>query len=324
MEYIIKELSIKQLSKSKTNLSFELPRSLSKEIKEFISYISLEKGLALNTKVSYHHDITKFAEFVYSKEIVKFNSVSKELLSEFLTILAGFGIGTTSRARYLSAIRSFYKYLLGEKKIEDDITEMIDLPKLSRKLPDTLNIDEIDKIIKQPDIETNAGIRDRAILEVMYACGLRVSELINLTNKDLILDQEIIRIFGKGSKERIVPIGESAIFWIEEYRTKSRPHFVKMFSSTDDILFLNQRGSKLSRMGVWKFIDKYTKLAKIEKEVHPHTFRHSFATHLLEGGADLRAVQEMLGHSDISTTQIYTHVSNDFIKEVHRMYHPRA
>ncbi len=307
-----------------SNVSTEIPKSLSKDIKEFISFISLEKGLSLNTKVSYQHDITKFAEYALSKELLKFNLVKKEHLSDFLGVLESFGIGSTSRARYLSSIRSFYKYLLSEKKINDDITEMIDLPKLSRKLPDTLNIDEIDKIIKQPDIETLAGIRDRAILELMYACGLRVSELINITNRDLILEQEIVRIFGKGSKERIVPIGESAIFWIEEYKTKSRPHFIKIFNNTEDVLFLNQRGNKLSRMGIWKFINKYTKLAKIEKDVHPHTFRHSFATHLLEGGADLRAVQEMLGHSDISTTQIYTHVSNDFIKEVHRMYHPRA
>lgn len=304
--------------------NYELPRSLSKEIKEFISFISLEKGLSQNTKVSYNHDLTKLAEYLFSNEIINFQNVKKENLSNFLAILEEFGIGSTSRARYLSSVRSFYKYLLSEKKIEDDITEMIDLPKLSRKLPDTLSIDEIDKIIKQPDIETLAGIRDRAILELMYACGLRVSELINVTNRDLLLDQEIIRIFGKGSKERIVPIGDSAIHWINEYRTKARPHFIKMFNNTDDVLFLNQRGSKLSRMGIWKFIHKYTKLAKIDKEVHPHTFRHSFATHLLEGGADLRAVQEMLGHSDISTTQIYTHVSNDFIKEVHRMYHPRA
>jgi len=174
-----------------------------------------------------------------------------------------------------------------------------------------------------PDIENKLGIRDKAILELFYACGTRVSELLNLKIGDLFLKEEIIRVFGKGSKERLIPIGSSAINWIEQYLIKSRPLLMKK-SKSENYLFLNSRGSKLSRMGVWKIIDRYVKEAGIAKEVHPHTFRHSFATHLLEGGADLRAVQEMLGHADISTTQIYTHIDRDYIKQVHKQYHPRG
>ncbi|MDP2362460.1 MAG: tyrosine-type recombinase/integrase, partial [Ignavibacteria bacterium] len=175
----------------------------------------------------------------------------------------------------------------------------------------------------QPDTTKPMGIRDRAILEVMYASGLRVSEVINLKQRNILADAEIIRVFGKGSKERIVPIGTSALEWLELYRQKARVLFIKA-KPTDDVLFLNQRGAKLSRMGIWKIVDFAARKAEIGTKVHPHTFRHSFATHLLEGGADLRAVQEMLGHSDISTTQIYTHLDRDYIKEVHRTFHPRG
>ena len=186
-----------------------------------------------------------------------------------------------------------------------------------------MNINEIEAILSQPDTGKKLELRDKALLETFYACGLRVSELINLKISDLFLSEEMIRVFGKGSKERFVPIGSSAIKWIEEYLKNSRPLLEKKAKS-QHVLFLNGRGTKLSRMGIWKIVDKYAKLAGIKKEVHPHTFRHSFATHLLEGGADLRAVQEMLGHVDISTTQIYTHIDRDYIKQVHRDYHPRG
>ncbi|HSD62216.1 MAG TPA: tyrosine-type recombinase/integrase, partial [Ignavibacteriaceae bacterium] len=178
-------------------------------------------------------------------------------------------------------------------------------------------------ILSQPDVTSKTGLRDKALLELFYACGIRVSELINLKISGLFFKEEIIRVFGKGSKERLVPIGSSAINWVTEYLKQSRPLLAKK-SKSENYVFLNTRGTKLSRMGVWKIVDRYAKEAKIDKEVHPHTFRHSFATHLLEGGADLRAVQEMLGHADISTTQIYTHIDRDYIKQVHRDFHPRG
>ena len=196
-------------------------------------------------------------------------------------------------------------------------------PKLSKNLPIVLSVEEMESILSSPDYSTKLGVRDKAVLELLYACGIRVSEIIGLKISDLFLKEDVIRVFGKGSKERIVPIGSSAIRWVEDYLLRSRPLLEKRLKS-ENILFLNNRGTKLSRMGLWKIIDRYTKEAGIKKEVHPHTFRHSFATHLLEGGADLRAVQEMLGHADISTTQIYTHIDRDFIKQVHKEFHPRG
>jgi len=196
-------------------------------------------------------------------------------------------------------------------------------PKLSKTLPSVLSVEEIDKILSVPDTSDKLGLRDKSILEMLYACGLRVSELIELKISNLFFDEEIIRVFGKGSKERLVPVGSSAIKWTKMYLVKSRPMLQKK-SRSEGIVFLNNRGTKLSRMGIWKIVERYAKEAGIEKNVHPHTFRHSFATHLLEGGADLRAVQEMLGHADISTTQIYTHIDRDYIKQVHRDFHPRG
>ena len=209
------------------------------------------------------------------------------------------------------------------KYIEENPIERLSSPKLSKNLPMVLTVEEINSIINIPDINTKLGLRDKALLEVLYACGTRVTEIINLKISDLFFKEEIIRVFGKGSKERIVPIGSSAIYWVKEYFLKSRPLLEKKMMS-ENIVFLNNRGMKLSRMGVWKMINKYTFEAGINREVHPHTFRHSFATHLLEGGADLRAVREMLGHADISTTQIYTHIDRDYIKQVHKEFHPRV
>ena len=201
--------------------------------------------------------------------------------------------------------------------------EKLTAPKLTKNLPSVLTVEEIDKILSKPDTEDKFGLRDKSLLEIFYACGLRVSELINLKLSSLYFNEEIIRVIGKGSKERLVPIGQSAIKWTETYIKFSRLLLLKGMKS-ENYLYLNSRGSKLSRMGIWKIVDKYTKEADIKKEVHPHTFRHSFATHLLEGGADLRAVQEMLGHADISTTQIYTHIDREYIKQEHKQYHPRG
>ncbi len=299
-------------------------KAFKREIKGFINHIRLEKGLSDNTISSYRHDLARFAEYV---DYIGKNSLvdtDRNSIRNFFVLLSENGLEASTRGRYLSSVRTFYKYLQATGKANANPAETIDLPKVRRKLPDTLSVNEIDKILAQPDIETDAGVRDKAILETMYACGLRVSELLNIKQRDIIFDAEIIRVFGKGSKERIVPIGSSALKWIEKYQKGPRLRFIRSMDASADILFLNQRGKGLSRMAIWKFIDKYTRKAGIEKSVHPHTFRHSFATHLLEGGADLRAVQEMLGHSDISTTQIYTHVDREFIKEVHRTFHPRA
>ncbi|MFC2131806.1 site-specific tyrosine recombinase XerD [Bacteroidota bacterium] len=301
----------------------KLPKPMTRELYQFIHYIALERGLSDNTKSSYEHDLLCFAEFLNSNEIVKFSIAETKNISGFLRLLNELGLSPSSRSRYLSAIRGLYKFLYANAKVDSDISELIDLPKGERKLPDTLSVDDIDKIIAQPDTDKPAGIRDRAMLEMFYGCGLRVSELLNLKQRNILYDAEVIRVFGKGSKERIVPVGSSAIEWIEQYRRKVRPLFNKK-ADAQDVLFLNQRGSALSRMGVWKIVDKYANLAGLNVKVHPHMFRHSFATHLLEGGADLRAVQEMLGHADISTTQIYTHLDRDYIKEVHKSFHPRG
>lgn len=300
----------------------DYPNSIKKDFKAYLNFIQLEKGLSENTLESYSHDLKAFSEYIMSKNSDSLRNVSSDDLSSFLLFLDSIGIGASSRTRYLSSIRGFYQYLLSNKLIENNPAEIIDLPKSGRKLPETLSINQVDELLNQPDITTIVGIRDKAMLETMYACGLRVSELINLKQKDIIEEIEIIRVFGKGNKERIVPIGSSAMLWINNYKTV-RIQFLKG-KATDDILFLNQRGTLLTRMGFWKILKSYSIKLNTNINIHPHMLRHSFATHLLEGGADLRIVQEMLGHSDISTTQIYTHTDKDFIKEVHRTFHPRA
>jgi integrase/recombinase XerD len=297
--------------------------SFIRELNSFISYITLERGLSKNTELSYKNDLERYAEFLLTKNLQRFSKSSAAHISEFLFTLSEFGLSISSRSRYLSSIRSLHKYLFATGAASEDPSEIVDLPRSQRKLPEPLSVEEINKILEQPDINTPAGRRDRAIFETLYACGLRVSELCSLRQRDVIADAEIIRVFGKGSKERIVPIGRSALNCIDEYQWKSRPLFLKR-NDTDDVLFLNQRGSKLSRMGIWKLIQAAATRAEIQSHVHPHTFRHSFATHLIEGGADLRAVQEMLGHSDIATTQIYTHLDTSYIKEVHKTFHPRG
>ncbi|MCJ7555158.1 MAG: site-specific tyrosine recombinase XerD [Ignavibacteriaceae bacterium] len=292
-------------------------------LKEYLTVLKLERNLSVNTQTSYNNDIKSFILFLEEKKIDDPSVVDSKILTEFFKLLKDAGLTSTSAARYHSSIKGFFSYLHQNAYIKTNPVEKLNPPKLSRRLPVVLNINEVDKILDSPDVSIKFGLRDKAILEILYACGLRVSELINLKISDLYLNDEVIRVFGKGSKERLVPIGSSAIKWTKKYLTKSRPLLENKIKS-ENIVFLNTRGTKFSRMGVWKIIDFYSKQAGIEKEVHPHTFRHSFATHLIEGGADLRAVQEMLGHSDISTTQIYTHIDRDYIKQVHRDFHPRG
>ncbi len=292
-------------------------------LKEYLSALRLEKNLSDNTIASYRNDINSFLQFAESKEIDDPSSIKQNHLADFFKLLNEIGLAGSSAARYYSSLKGFFNYLFLSGYINVNPIEKISSPKLAKNLPPVLSVSEIDAILSKPDVNEKLGLRDKAVLEMLYACGTRVSELINIKISDLYFDDEVIRVFGKGSKERIIPIGSSAIEWVNRYLKGSRVLLMKK-NKSGNYLFLNNRGTKLSRMGVWKIVDRYVKEAGIGKEVHPHTFRHSFATHLLEGGADLRAVQEMLGHADISTTQIYTHIDRDYIKQVHKEFHPRG
>ena len=292
-------------------------------IKEYLTILKLEKNLSENTTSSYKNDLSSFFKFISEYKINDPSEIKSEHIRKFFNSLNDIGLASTSAARYFSSLKGFFSFLFKNNYITSNPMEKLAAPKLSKNLPSVLTIEEIDKILSKPDTNDKFGLRDKSLLEIFYACGLRVSELINLKLSSLYFNEEIIRVIGKGSKERLVPIGQSAIKWTETYIKFSRPLLLKGMRS-ENYLYINSRGSKLSRMGIWKIVDKYTKEADIKKEVHPHTFRHSFATHLLEGGADLRAVQEMLGHADISTTQIYTHIDREYIKQEHKQYHPRG
>ena len=296
---------------------------LDNEIRQYFNFLRLEKGSSQHTLRSYEFDLAKYRAFLVDQNIVTAGKVKEEHLSEFLKELAQKRLSPRSVARILSALRGFHRFLVGEGLHDDDPTENIDAPKQSKTLPGVLSVAEIDAILKQPDTRKPLGVRDRAMLEVLYATGVRVSELTNLKQSNLMFESDLILVFGKGSKERLVPIGSSAMDWVTTYQRDVRMHLAKGGRS-QDVLFLNFRGGKLSRAAIRDLVVKYARAAGIKKEIHPHTFRHSFATHLLEGGADLRAVQEMLGHVDISTTQIYTHIDREYLKEVHRTFHPRA
>ena len=294
---------------------------------QYLHYLELEKNSSRNTIASYRLDITRYLQFLERANVHDVKKISERHTSRFLASLRDAGLSPRSVTRTFSAIKGFHKFLVGDNLATHDPTETIDAPKLARALPDVLSQDEVASILNQPAASTrdkkNLWIRDKTILEVLYATGIRVSELTALKRADITAGEEIIRVFGKGSKERIVPIGKSALRWIDRYCTEGRP-FLQRRDKSQDVLFLNVRGTPMTRMAIWNIVRTYTKKAQITKDVHPHTFRHSFATHLLEGGADLRAVQEMLGHSDISTTQIYTHIDREYLKEVHRTFHPRG
>ncbi|MCB0279410.1 MAG: site-specific tyrosine recombinase XerD [Calditrichaeota bacterium] len=292
-------------------------------LKLYLDHIQFEKQVSDHTLTNYRHNILRYVQFLESLgKADNPDKITAKELREFIHLLSELGLESSSLARNLSAVKSFHQFMERESISKSNPTSGIKLPKVRRKLPDTLSVEEIESILDMTDTSIHAGVRDRAMLELMYGAGLRVSELLNLTSQNLYFDEEIIRVFGKGSKERIVPLGEYAIHWIQQYLKFARPNLVKRRGGVEE-LFVNQRGQKLSRMGFWKIVRKYVDLAGIKKDIHPHTFRHSFATHLLEGGADLRVVQELLGHSDISTTQIYTHIDRQFLKEVYRSFHPR-
>jgi len=292
-----------------------------KLINSFLLHLEIEKSLSENTIKSYNFDLSKFDHFLREIKSPSILAVEESQIEKLLAYLKKQNASSTS-ARMLSSLRQFYDFLIDTGKLKRNPFENFDSPKLERKLPVVLTVDEVEKVLKSVDTSSPLGIRDKTILEVMYACGLRVSEAIDLKTSNILMIDELVRVFGKGSKERIVPIGKSALGWIEAYLTHSRIHLKN--SNSEDYLFLNWRGRRLSRMAIWGIINKYSRLAKIDKPIHPHILRHSFATHLLEGGADLRSIQEMLGHADISTTQIYTHVDISYLKEVHKSFHPRG
>lgn len=293
-------------------------------LKEYLAFLKFEKNLSENSIQSYRNDLSKLLNFAESEKVNDLNEIDFPLIRKFFEIQKKEGVSSGTTARYRSSLKGFFKYLSKNQYIEKNPVDKLASTKISRKLPSYLTFNEIELILdKINHADIPLGLRDRAMLEIAYSCGLRVSELINLKISDLFFNEEVIRVIGKGSKQRLVPIGTSAINWVTEYLKFSRPILENKIKSAN-IVFLNKRGTKLSRMGIWKILDKYAKEAGITKDVHPHVLRHSFATHLIEGGADLRAVQEMLGHSDISTTQIYTHIDRDYIKEVHRNHHPRG
>lgn len=296
--------------------------------KQFLNHLRLEKALSENTVSNYSFDLNYFINYlIEEKKINDIGNIDEGTVESYIFFLRnsksrnGEYYSIKSINRYISTLKSFFKFLVAEKIITVNPTDIIETPKMARNLPQVLSVKEIDGLLGKTDNTDVLGLRDRAMMEVMYASGLRVSEVINLEMQNILAGEGILRIFGKGSKERIVPVGNSALHFIQKYFEKSRPYLKKPFS--DDTVFLNHRGRKMSRMAVWNIISKYAKLAGIKKAIHPHTLRHSFATHLLEGGADIRIIQEMLGHSDISTTQIYTHVDREYLIEVHKTYHPR-
>lgn len=287
----------------------------------FLSFLQLEKTLSENTIESYRYDLQRLAVFLNEKKVHAVTGVSRHVLSKYLQILFEMGFAASSIQRNLSSLRGYYAFLVSEGLIKDDPTELLEGPRFGRYLPAVLSVEEILSVFSVINTEQLGGVRDRAMLETLYATGMRVSELISVTYEQILHEEKMVRVIGKGSKERLVPIGDIALDWIRKYYEVERSRYARPWS--DSTVFLNARGNGLSRMGVWKIIQKYVKLSAITKDVSPHTFRHSFATHLLEGGADLRIVQEMLGHANIVTTEIYTHVDREYLKEVHRSFHPR-
>jgi integrase/recombinase XerD len=293
-------------------------------IKGFQMYLRLEKSVAAPTLEAYLHDVEKLQQFIEMQQ-PNFtpDSVKLKNISNFIEWLNGFGLSARSQSRILSGIRAFYKYLLLENRVSDNPTDLIEFPKLGRKLPDVLSVMEIDKIIATIDLSLPEGHRNRAIIEMMYGCGLRVSEVVQLKLSGLFLEDGFIKVIGKGDKERLVPIGSKTIKEINLYLQHHRTH-IPIQKGFENFVFLNRRGKLLTRVMVFTIVKDLVEKAGIQKNISPHTFRHSFATHLIEGGADLRAVQEMLGHESILTTEIYTHIDREFLRETILMHHPRG
>jgi integrase/recombinase XerD len=290
--------------------------------KGFKGYLQLEKSLSDNSVEAYLHDVDKFTQYLQGQgELKAPTDVDLKDLQQFIREIGEMGMTATSQARIISGIRSFYKYCSGEGLLKKDPTVLLEAPRLKRALPDALSFEEIEAIISKVDLSKPEGGRNKAILETMYSCGLRVSEVVNLKLSNLYTDVGFIRVIGKGDKERLVPIGESAVKFINIYRKDIRVH-IAIKPGHEDILFLNRRGAKLTRVMIFLLLKELVKQAGIKKNISPHTFRHSFATHLVEGGADLRAVQQMLGHESITTTEIYTHLDREYLRDTLQRFHP--
>lgn len=292
-------------------------------INGFKNYLQLERAMSENSVDAYSRDISKFHQYLQLHKLdLNPTEIEEKHLTDFIVWLSKLGLGATSQARIRSGVKAFYRYLLLEDIMDYDPTELIESPQLTKKIPEVLSLDEVTGVLASVDLSTDHGTRNRALLEVLYACGLRVSELTGLKISNLYADIGFIKVQGKGDKERLVPIGEDALKHIQFYMDGVRRHLPKIDPKHEDILFLNRRGRQLSRVMIFMIVKEAVQLAGIEKNVSPHTFRHSFATHLVEGGADLKAVQDMLGHESITTTEIYTHLDNAYLRETIMMHHP--
>jgi len=291
--------------------------------RQYKSYLVFEQNLSAHSVDAYCRDVKRYLDYLKSNGIKSPQDAQPSHVHRLIQVLSEIGLSAGSLNRNISSIRGFYRFLMGENITQTDPTLNVDCPKIPRYLPTVLTFEEIKTLLAVPDTQTMLGLRDRAMLETIYASGLRVSELLGLLTRNVYFDQNILRIFGKGRKERLTPISDSALNWIKQYLDRSRPLLDKRRRS-DGVLFLSVRGTAMSRMGFWKNLKSCTNKVGIRKEIHPHTFRHSFATHLLENGADLRAVQEMLGHADISTTQIYTHLDRSYLQQEYKTYHSRS
>ncbi len=294
---------------------------LNKLISDFLHYLRVESGLAENTILSYGGDLYRFEKFLKTKG-TRFSSVSGNDIVDFLAELRNRGLSPRSLARYMASLRMFFRFLVVENKITSDPTINLETPSVWRRLPTVLSVDEVDLLISQPRKKKPRGVRDAALLELLYATGVRATELVSLKVEDLDLEAGFLRCLGKGEKERIIPVGSSALARLKDYLFNARPTILRNRHSP--YIFVTGRGTKLTRQWCWKLVKDYAEKAGIKKEITPHTLRHSFATHMLANGADLRSVQLMLGHSDISTTQIYTLITQDHLRQVYQKYHPRA
>jgi integrase/recombinase XerD len=289
----------------------------------FLDYLSVEKGLSKNTLLAYRRDLGRYLDFLRGRcKISSLDMVTRKEIMDFLLLERQRGLVPSSVSRALVAVRMLHRFLTQEGKISQDVTDVLETPKLWKHLPEVLSLSEVETLIKSPNTRKPGGLRDQAVLELMYATGLRASEVTALKTSRLNLEAGVLRIAGKGDKERIVPVGQVAQKSVDTYLRKVRSAWVK--NASEDALFVSRQGKRLSRQSVWGILKKYAKAAGIRKKIYPHILRHSFATHLLEGGADLRVVQELLGHSDISTTQIYTHVEKSRLKSIHQKFHPRG
>lgn len=294
------------------------------QLKDFIHFLIVEKGLANNTIVAYERDLKSYLHYLTHVEtILQLNDVQRIHIVHFLGFLKDSGKSSKTLARHVASVRAFHQFLLRDRVTDHDPSVLIETPKLERSLPKVLNLQEVEQLLDTPKTTDHYGLRDKAMLELLYATGIRVSELIGLNMGDVHLSMGFVRCIGKGNKERIIPVGRTAITALKNYLEQGRGCFLSK-NHHEEALFLNHHGKRLTRQGFWKILKKITKEAGIKKELTPHTLRHSFATHLLENGADLRSVQEMLGHADISTTQIYTHVTKKRLKDVYSKFHPRA